>query len=338
MPLRSLLVAALTAAALTATSAPALAVPPLNDNYLQSTKLNEEGTTLPAVINDSADTTDATTQSDLFNPGPDGQPLGGDGPENTQCNGTVFGKTVWWDFHPKVNGGVEIKTSGFDNVVTVYEWDDSNDANSSKITRTVQCQDSSPGSAEDMILTDEVKGGRAYTVQVGGVAGPGGLIAGGPLSFELDYFADTDGDGVYDLIPDHCKTTPGPDAFGGCPPSLNVSPLINFDKLPGVGIRIQALSVSHLPKGARVTARCGRCPTATTVARHSSVTFKSLIGRIVKKGSKIQIQVTLGRTGKGKYRFGATGSRFTWPVIDGNVRPKITQCLHVKTNKIQKCR
>jgi hypothetical protein len=337
MPLRRLLIAAIATAAFIATSAPALATPPLNDNYLQSTKLNEERTAVPAVVTDSVDTTDATTQSDLFNPDPNGQPLGGDGPENTQCNGTVFGKTVWWDFHPKVDGGVEIKTTGFDNVITVYEWDDSNDANSSKITRTVQCQDDSPGLAEDMILTDEVQAGRAYTVQVGGVAGPGGMIAGGPLSFELDYFADTDGDNVLDAQ-DSCKRTPGPEAFGGCPPALNVSPLINFDKLPGIGIRIQALSVGHLPKGARVTARCGGCPTATTVAKRSSVTFKSLIGRIVKKGSKVQIQVTLGHTGKGKFRFGATGSRFTWPVIDGNVRPKVTQCLQVKTNKIQKCR
>jgi hypothetical protein len=335
MPLRSLLLGAVTAAALTATSAPALAAPPLNDNYLASTALNAKGSQLaPTLMDSSVDTTDATTQSDLFNPGPDGQPLGGDGPENTSCNGTVFGKTVWWDFHPKVNGGVEIKTSGFDNVITVYQWDDS----TSKIVRTVQCQDLSSGPSEDMVLTDEVKAGKAYTVQVGGVSGPGGLIAGGPLTFELDYFADTDGDGVYDAIPDHCKTTPGPDAFGGCPPGLSVSPLINFDKLPGVGIRIQALAVGHLPRGARVTARCGGCRTATTVAKHSSVTFKSLVGRIVKKGSKVQIQVTLGRSGTGKYRFGATGSLFTWPVINGNVKPKVTQCLHVKTNKIQKCR
>jgi hypothetical protein len=337
MPLRRLLIAAVATAAFTATTAPALAAPPPNDNYLASTPLNAEGTALSSELMDQVDTTEATTQSDLFNPGPDGQPLGGYIAEPTQCNGTVFGKTVWWDFHPKVDGGVEIKTAGFDNAITVYQWDDSNDANSSKIVKTIQCQDASPGVTEDMILTDEVKAGRAYTIQVGGVSGPGGVVAGGPLSLDFLYFADTDGDGVYDAIPDHCKRTPGPDSSGGCPPGLNVSPLINFDKLPGVGIRIQALSVGHLPKGARVTARCGGCPTATKVAKRSSVTFKSLIGRIVKKGSKVQIRVTLGRTGKGKFRFGATGSLFTWPVIDGNVKPKVTQCLHVKTNKIQKC-
>jgi hypothetical protein len=335
MPLRSLLVGALTAAALTATSAPALAAPPLNDNYLASTALNSKGSPLAPTLMDSVDTTDATTQPDLFNPGPDGQPLGGAGPENTQCNGTAFGKTVWWDFHPKVDGGVEIKTSGFDNVISVYQWDD----RTSKIVRTVQCQDLSSGPSEDMVLTDEVKGGKAYTVQVGGVAGPGGLIAGGPLSFELDYFADTDGDGVYDAIPDHCRTTPGPDRFGGCPPQLKsiVAPSLNFDSA-GTGIRINRLVLGSVPKGAKVQARCGGCPTVTTVARHSTVDFKRLIGRIVPKGSKVQLRVTLGHTGTGRYKFGATGVLISWPVKVGAIGLKRLQCLHVGTGKIEKCR
>ncbi len=334
MPLRRLLIAAAATAAFTATAAPALAVPPLNDNYLASTALNEKGTTLAPVLTDSVDTTDATTQADLFNPGPDGQPLGGDGPENTQCNGTPFGKTVWWDFHPKVNGGVEIKTSGFDNVVTVYQWDD----NTSKIVRTVACQDTA-GTAEDLVLTKEVQAGKAYTVQVGGVEGPGGLIAAGPLSFELDYFADTDGDGVYDAIPDHCKTTPGPDRFGGCPPQLKsiVAPSLNFDGF-GNGIRINRLVLGSVPKGAKVQARCGGCPTVTTVAKHSTVEFKSLTGRVVPKGSKVQLRVTLGRTGKGNYKFGATGVLISWPVKAGAIGLKRLQCLHVGTVKTEKCR
>jgi hypothetical protein len=335
MPLRSLLVGAVTAAALTATSAPALAAPPLNDNYLGSTALNAKGSPLAPTLMDSVDTTDATTQADLFNPGPDGQPLGGAGPENTQCNGTAFGKTVWWDFHPKVNGGVEIKTSGFDNVITVYQWDD----RTSQIVRPVQCQDLSSGPSEDMVLTDEVKAGKAYTVQVGGVSGPGGLIAGGPLSFELDYFADTDGDGVYDAIPDHCKRTPGPDRFGGCPPELKsvVVPSFNYDTI-GTSIRIHTLLLAHVPKGAKVQARCGGCPTVTATARHSTVEFKRLEGRVVRKGAKIQLRATLGRTGSGNYKFGATGVLITWPVTSGAIGLKRTQCLQVGTFKTEKCR
>jgi hypothetical protein len=331
MPLRSLLLAATVAAALTATAAPALAAPPANDNYLESTALNGQGAPLPPTLMDQVDTTEATTQSDLFNPGPDGQPLGGAGPEPTTCNGTVFGKTVWWDFRPPVDGGVEIKTAGFDNVVTVYEWSEK----TSQIVRTVACQDTA-GITEDMILP-EVKGGHAYTVQVGGVAGPGGLIAGGPLAFELDYFADTDGDGFLDDEGDKCRTTPGPRAFGGCPPELNIAPVIRFDST-ATGIKITQLLVGHLPKGAKVRVKCRGCHTVSTVARHSTVEFKSLAGRTVKKGSKVQIRATLGRHGKGKFRYGATGALITWPVRAGGIGTKRTQCLHVKTNKIQKCR
>jgi hypothetical protein len=334
MPLRSLLVAAVAAAALTATSASALAMPPANDNYLASTALNTQGTALAPMLTDTVDTTEATIQPDLFQPGPNGEVLGGAGPESTRCNGTTFGKTVWWDFHPPVDGGVEIKTSGFDNVVTVYQWDDK----TSKIVRTVACQDTA-GTAEDLLLDKEVKGGRAYTVQVGGVTGPDGVSAGGPLSFELDYYADTDGDGVYDLVPDHCRKTPGPDRFGGCPPPLKavVTPSLSFANT-GSGIRVTRLALTGVPKGAMVLARCGGCPTVSTVAKHATVDLKRLVGRSVSKGSKVQLRVTLGRTGKGNYRFGATGVLITWPVKVGGIGNKKTQCLHVGTVKVEKCR
>jgi hypothetical protein len=331
MPHRSLLLAATVAAALTATAAPALAAPPANDNYLESTALNGQGAPLPPTLMDQVDTTEATTQSDLFNPGPDGQPLGGAGAEPTSCNGTVFGKTVWWDFRPPVNGGVEIKTAGFDNVVTVYQWS----LQDSKIVRTVGCQDTA-GLTEDLVLPQEVKKGRAYTIQVGGVSGPGGVIAGGPLQFELDFFADADGDGVLDDEPDKCKKTPGLRGFGGCPPTLNVSPIISFGST-GTGIRITRLLVGHVPKGAKVQAKCGGCRTVATIARHSTVEFKTLEGRSINKGAKVQIRVTMGRRGKGRYRYGATGQQVTWPVKAGGIGIKRTQCLHVKTNKIQKC-
>jgi hypothetical protein len=333
MPFRSLLIAATATAALTATTAPALASPPPNDNYLASTALNRAGGPLPSVLTDQVDTTEATTQSDLFNPGPDGLPLGGDGPEPTQCHGTVFGKTVWWDFHPPVDGGVEIKTAaGFDSVVTIYQWSDQ----TSRIVRMIDCQNT-PGPTEDLVLPQEVKGGRAYTIQVGGVSGPGGVIAGGPLSFELDFFADTDGDGFLDAEGDKCKTTPGPRGFGGCPPELNVAPGIKFNST-ATGITITQLLVGHVPKGAKVRATCGGCHTVTTTAKRSTVEFKKLEGRSVRKGSKVQIRVTMGRHGKGKYRYGATGALITWPVKAGGIGTKRTQCLHVKTNKIQKCR
>ena len=73
---------------------------------------------------DSVDTTEATTQPDMFNPDKDGLPLGGGDPEPTTCDdGASFGKTVWWDFRRPAPAGSQIKANGgFDVVVAVYTW------------------------------------------------------------------------------------------------------------------------------------------------------------------------------------------------------------------------
>jgi len=304
MPLRPLLLIAAAGAALTV-PAVALAVPPENDNYLASTAINETGRNVPSTYTNTVDTTDATTQTDLFNPNRDGQPFGGAGPEKTVCNGTPFGKTVWYDFHPKVDGGVEIKTvGGFDAVVSVYEWSERN----SMITRTVECQDTA-GVAEDLILKKNVKGGHAYTVQVGGVSAPGGLIGGGSLTFTLDYFRDTDGDGFYDAEGDKCPTVPGPRGSGGCPPALNPFASLNFDQVTGVGIKLTRLALTHIPKGAKVVALCGGCPKQAKTFRGGTIEFKKLYQRTVRNGSKVQLRVTMGRTRSGRYKYGATGAQ-----------------------------
>jgi hypothetical protein len=332
MPFRSLLLVAATGAALAAAPAVALAVPPENDNYLASTALNQDGTNVPRQYGNTVDTTEATTQADLFNPSRDGQPFGGAGPENTVCKGTPFGKTAWYDFHPKYDGGVEIKTLGaFDSVVAVYEWSEQ----TSKITRMVDCQDTA-GLAEDLILTKNVKAGHAYTVQVGGIAGPGGEIAGGSLTFSLEYFPDRDADGVLDDL-DKCKTVPGIERFGGCPPQLNIAPSLAFDSTVS-GIRINKLVVGHVPKGARVVVRCGGCKTQKARSKGKTINFKKLVGANVPSGSKVSVTATLGRSGKGQYRFGATGSLVSWPVLKGGIGVKRTQCVKVGTkSKTVKC-
>jgi hypothetical protein len=333
MPLRPLLLVAAAGAALIV-PAVALAVPPENDNYLASTAINETGRNVPRTYANTVDTTEATTQTDMFNPNRDGQPFGGAGPENTVCKGTPFGKTVWYDFHPKYDGGVEVKTvGGFDSVVTVYEWSE----RTSQITRTVQCQDTA-GVAEDMILTNNVKGGHAYTVQVGGVAGPGGLIAGGSMTFTLDYFRDTDGDGFYDDEGDKCRTLPGPRGSGGCPPALNPFASLNFDQVPGVGIKLTRLALTHIPKGAKVVALCGGCPKQAKSFRGGTIEFKKLYGRTVRAGSKVQLRVTMGRTRSGKYKYGATGALISWPIVGDGIGAKSQKCIKVGTkSKTTKC-
>src|SRR5690349_15309011 len=119
-PVRLLFAAALTAAACAGTSSPAFAAPPVNDNYLSSLLVDQ------VEFKTTVDTTEATTQPDLFNPNRDGQPLGGYIAEPTDCAGTAFGKTVWYDLAPPVDGGLQIRAggTGFQAVVAVYEYGD----------------------------------------------------------------------------------------------------------------------------------------------------------------------------------------------------------------------
>src|SRR4051794_16906010 len=94
MRIRTLLAAAVAVAWSTAGAATALAVPPGNDNYLASLTINEPGGSLPAQFAATVDTTEATTQPDLFDPNREGLPFGGGQPEPTRCpGGPAYGKT-----------------------------------------------------------------------------------------------------------------------------------------------------------------------------------------------------------------------------------------------------
>src|SRR3954463_11772943 len=110
------------AAWLLVTAASASAAPPVNDNYLSSLQMTR-GNGVARTFSDVADTTEATTQADLFNPNRDGLPFGGAPAEETRCGATEYGKTVWYDFAPETFGAVHILASGFDAVVRVYEYD-----------------------------------------------------------------------------------------------------------------------------------------------------------------------------------------------------------------------
>ena len=224
---------------------PAFAVPPANDNYLQSTKLNDENTgALPLTVQDSQSTVEATTQPDLFNPNDVGLPFGGGGVEPTRCRATALGNTVWYDFVPPVAGGVELTAAGFDTVIAVYEFD----AVSARIIRPVGCQNAGSGATEDFVLPSIVEAGRSYTVQVGGAL-VGGAFASGLLTFGFAFYPDRDADGVFDEEPDKCLTRPGVQEFGGCPPALRAAPTTMYVGLRnGKGVKISTVRVLHAPR------------------------------------------------------------------------------------------
>jgi hypothetical protein len=295
MPSRSL-VASLVGLVALAIPGAALAVPPGNDDYLKSTPINRADTRLTREeVKATVDTTEATTQPDLFAPE---APAGGGGPENTTCQGHVFGKTVWYDLHPEVDGAVEIQTGGFDV-----------DNRSAKILRAVGC--SAAVGTQDYIVP-RLEGGRHYTVQFGGLDSGMGPVAGA-LGLSFQFFADRDDDNVFDPI-DQCPDQPGLSP-GGCPRELSATPKLTA-VATATGIIVKRLSVSAT-KGAKVEVRCRRGCSGHQARTAGVVSFPLLRGRALPAGAVIEIFVTMPK---------ATGRYVRYEVARGNFK-RVDRCL-----------
>lgn len=230
-------------------AAPAAAAP-INDNYLSSLRLNDPHTKLDRTdtLRDLRDTTGATVQTDLFNPPMIGGPL-----EPTTCEGLNYGATVWYDFHPDVNGAVRIRTSGFDNVVSLMTF---SDATALPDLTTRRCVTNLATMTQE--LDAPVAAGKAYTVQIGGVNNAQGM-----LEFLFDF--------IPDIVRINADATLAAKGFAN-------------------SARIQSLSVTAAPR-ARVEVRCTRgC--RSQVKTGTKVSFAALRGRSLPVGAKLEIFVT----------------------------------------------
>jgi hypothetical protein len=291
------------AAALLALPAGAYAQsPPMNDNYLQSFGLNTPGSRLERTdtLRATADTTNATVQADVFNPPQTGGPA-----EPTTCQGTSYGKTVWYDFYPDVNGVVQLRASGYDTALTVVPFDRS--TGRPNFARA-QCVNQSASTTEAFIV--EVRGRDSYTLQIGGV---GDL--GGPLEFLFDFLADTDGDGVLDDV-DRCDRLTGTQSNNGCPRRPRVNTTLRATATAN-GIELLGLSV-RAPKGSRVEVRCSSGCARQVKRARSTVGFPSLRGRAFRAGTNLDIRVT---------RRGSFGAFVRYRVLAGNFK-KTERCMN----------
>ena len=306
MPSRPLIAALVALVVALVLPAVALAVAPPNDDYLKSTPINPADTRVPREeVKTSVDTTEATTQADLFAPE---VASGGGGPENTACNGRAFGKTVWYDVHPDVDGALEIQTGGFDVAVSVYEFDN----RSAKILRSVGC--SAEAGAQDFIVP-RVEGKRHYTIQVGGVdPGTGTGPLGGALQLTFQFFADRDDDNIFDPL-DSCPDQPGVRQAGGCPPELRATPKLTAQPT-GSGIIVRKLSVSAT-KGSKVEVRCKRGCSGHQARTAGVVSFPVLRGRALPAGAVIEIFVTKAQS---------IGRYVRYEVVRGNFK-RVDRCL-----------
>jgi hypothetical protein len=296
--------------------------PPSNDNYLSSTIITQAATTgfTATQYTDVEDTTSATTQPDLFNPDENGLPFGGGGPEPLTCDGVTYGKTIWYDMHPKVDEGVELEAAGFPTAITVYQWD----VNTSRIVRTVGCQVSNTA-LNDFVLLQELQKGKAYTVQIGGV-GPGSQASSGMLDLTANFVPDHDGDGVYDPL-DACRTLPGVQRFDGCPPALK--PGLSWDANTTSGVRITKMLVTGLPGGSQAQLRCS-CGIEQTVrlrGSSNSANATAFVGRTLPPGATVEIWATHRATGNGQFKYGAIGGYLKYVVGSSGLSVPVKRCL-----------
>jgi len=232
---------------------------PINDSYLCSFNLNSPGKPLndTDTLEDAENLTTATVQTDIFSPcGLASCPTGG--AEETSCNGTSYGSTVWYDFYPNAKGLVSIRTQAlFQNVIALYQYDQKSlEPN----LATAQCSVSSLGSGQ---LVASVKKGADYTLQVGAVTNPG------PIHVLVDYF----------------KTPPR---------RLSASTFLKAGTLTN-GLQLSSLTVTTA-RGVKVSVSCGSfCRTVSkTVPKFGSDTLKfaNVSGVRMPAGSKLLIHVT----------------------------------------------
>jgi hypothetical protein len=284
--------------------------PPVNDNYLQSLRLNDPGSRLErsATLRDVRDTTNATVQSDVFSPPQSGGPA-----ELTTCAGATYGKTAWYDVYPDVNGLVRLRASGFDTVLAIVPF---NPRSARPDFDRALCSNASSSTTEEYLV--EVRRGGSYSIQVGGVNS-----AGGPLEFLFDFLADTDGDGVLDTV-DRCDTIDGPRGNNGCPRRQRVGTTLRA-RPTATGIEIVGLSV-RARSGSRVVVTCSSGCRRQAKRARSIVSFPALGGAMLRAGAKLDIRVT---------RSGYFGELVRYTVLPGNFR-KTERCMNPGSRKLRR--
>lgn len=143
------------------------------DHYLESVRIKANAipnSTLQG-FSDSVNTATATVQADLFRPG--GNRVGPREP--TTCNGVRYGKTIWYDLLPSVDGDLIVQASGaaFNPVISIVRFD-TGDAPNFRPVSAFTCTNAGVTSLEQLQQRG-LRRGRGYSIQIGGVGNTGGV-------------------------------------------------------------------------------------------------------------------------------------------------------------------
>ncbi len=363
----------------------ASAVPPTNDGYLQSTRVNQPGSTLASNTRFTGTVVDSTTQADIL----EGRP-GGPIAENTSCvrpgfPAVGYNSTVWFDVFPHRPGNltVTVEATAFGPLVGVMPFTPSTAV--PDLSR-FKCVPGTLGSATlEYHRFVAVREGAAYTIQVGATSG-----IQGSYSLNVYFDPDTDRDGLVDSN-DACPANAGTAAKGGCPDSDNDGiidkndrcasqggtakhagcPDTDGDNLADIddtcdredaregrdrnkngcpdreflkpeqrltagsycrgsfclGIRVEKLVLSQIPRGTRVSMSCSRgaCPKSKkTATRTKKVRFFS--GQALRAGVKITLQAT---------KKGYVGRKVTYTIQRNDWKKSKLKCL--SGGRVKRC-
>ena len=251
--------------------------PGCGDNYLQSVPISLsllQGRNNLQGFSDSVDTRTATVQQNIFSPGGTGV-----GPrEQTTCSGTPYGRTIWYDLVPTVDGDalVQAAASGFNPVISMVRYDVRAAPNFPPIGAS-ECSNRAAGGLEQL-TKQNVKRGRGYSIQIGGAAG-----AGGPVEVDVNF------------TPHRVRARS----------RLRIKPTPN-------GVEIFSLTV-RATRRARIEVSC-----RPSCGRHSkrgrSVRFPRLSGRKIRAGGRVFVRVSTSSTLGSYYAFRITKGSFRDPV------------------------
>jgi hypothetical protein len=215
-------------------------------------------------MTDERDTSSATVQSNIFNPcTASACPAGPT--EITNCGATSYGKTIWYDFYPDSDGTISIRTSGFDNVISLYTFDNNPRSPGYLVPDASHrgCMHQSSFPSEQLVA--KVKKGLAYTVQIGGaVSSQAQNGAGGLMLVQFDFFAK-------------------PPRRLSAQATLTATPTSN-------GIELLSLSVSTA-RAATVSVDCGGFCGPQSKSNKATENFP-VHGVRMPAGSKLSIRVT----------------------------------------------
>jgi hypothetical protein len=300
--------------------------PPGGDNYLSPVFINN-GNPLPygSPVGVVFDTTNYTTQSDMFNPPGSGGPR-----EPTTCGSETLGKSAWVVFNSSKWGSLDVSAAGsYDAAISLIPFQ--NPQHPAPDLQDGFCIDNLTGLQEDANGLVAVPG-LWYAFQIAGGSNPqGGQVQ---VKLQLNRPLRIAGADAVLSLQGTKVTSLAVKAPSGAHVSVKCA-VKGCGRVPrGFDVKRVSLTqpIADLTPSLVRRAAAGGDSAPVSLARrgpavHESRNFKLLGGRNLKPGTRLEVRVT---------QFGHVGTYFAWNITSAGTKPKITRCMNPATTKPRK--